>query len=349
MPLTLGLIERFIFLDLNVGPGPLLDVFSAIGFRSVRAAATLGIFGALEQRPQSAGALARTLRTDARATLLLLRALDALGYVERKGSRYTNTTMTRKWMLPDSATSMAPGLEFWGTTLDTLWQGLEQVVRDGRPAVDFYPWLAERPATLLAFQQWLAAVAHTLTGEIVARVKLPPGARRLLDAGGGHGYYSIAFCRRHARLAATVLDYPSALEVARQVIAEEKMEQRIALAEGDLLRDPFGADYDVVLLFNVVHGHSPEQNRLLLQKAAAALNTGGRVVILDQLAGKAPTRSMEAMTSLLSLGFFQLVGAQAYSFKQIAGWLAETGFTESRQMRLYSAPASSVVVATKGS
>jgi SAM-dependent methyltransferase len=114
------------------------------------------------------------------------------------------------------------------------------------------------------------------------------------------------------------------------------------------LRDSFGSGYDAVLLFNVIHGHSPEHNRLLLQKAAAALNPGGRVVILDQIAGKAPTRTMEAMTNILALGFFQLVGAQAYSYKQIASWLAEMGFIRSRQMRLFTAPGNSLVVATKG-
>ena len=112
MPLTPSVIERFIFLDLNVGPGPLIDVISAIGFRSVWAASNLGVFDALEKHPQSAAALARTLGTDARATLLLLRAVGALGYVERKGSRYANTAMTRKWMLPGSATNIAPGLDF---------------------------------------------------------------------------------------------------------------------------------------------------------------------------------------------------------------------------------------------
>jgi SAM-dependent methyltransferase len=347
MPITPNALERFIFLDLNIGPGPMIDVFSAIGFRSVRAASNLGIFDALEKRPQGAAALARTVGTDARATLLLLRALDALGYVELKGSRYANTAMTRKWMLPDSMTTMAGGVDFWGTTLETLWTRLEQSIRDGRPEVDFYRWLAERPATLEAFQQWLAAVAHTLAGEIVARVRLPSGARRLLDAGGGHGYYSIAFCRRHPGLSATVLDFPLALDVARRVIVGEKMEQRVALQEGDLLRDSFGTGYDAVLLFNVIHGHSPEQNELLLQEAAAALNPGGRVVILDQIAGRAPTRTIEAMTNIMALGFFQLVGAQAYSFKQIASWLDETGFIRSRRVRLFSSPASSLVIATK--
>src|SRR6188508_1408209 len=113
MPLTPNAFEQFIYLNLNLGPGPLMDIFSAIGFRTVWAASNLGVFAALEERPQGAAALARTVGTDARATLLLLRALDALGYVERKGSRYANTAMTRKWLLPGSATNMAPGLDFW--------------------------------------------------------------------------------------------------------------------------------------------------------------------------------------------------------------------------------------------
>jgi hypothetical protein len=48
------IIERFIYLDLNVGPGPLMDVFWAVGFRSVRAASNLDVFDALAKRPWGA-------------------------------------------------------------------------------------------------------------------------------------------------------------------------------------------------------------------------------------------------------------------------------------------------------
>ena len=348
MPLVLSPIEQLLFVQLNAGPAPLLDVFAAVGFRSVWAASKLGVFEALAPEPLTATAVATQIGADRRAVFLLLQVLDGLGYVERKGARYANTALTRKWMLASSATSMAAGLDFWGTTLATLWQDLEGTIRAGHPAVDFYRWLEDHPATLAAFQQWLAASAHQTASEIAARIRLPRNARRLLDAGGGHGYYSVAFCRRHPRLAATVLDFPAALESARQTIAAEQMEGRMAVQAGDLLHDSFGSGYDAVLLFNIIHGHTPAQNAELLRKAAAALNPGGRVVIMDQLAGRAPTRGTQALSSILAFSFFQLVGAQIYPFAQVAGWLQTAGFGPARRMTLFTNPLSSLVTATRG-
>lgn len=347
MPLLLSPAEQFIFLHLNAGPGPLMDVFAAVGFRSVWAASRLGVFEALEAGPLPAPALAARLGTDRRATFLLLQVLTGLGYVERQGQGYANTAMTRKWMLASAPTSVAASFDFWGTTLADLWQDLEGAIRAGGPAVDFYSWLEAHPATLAAFQHWLGAAARQTAGEIAARVRLPRRARRLLDAGGGHGYYSVAFCRRHPRLAATVLDFPAALVAARQTIAAEQLADRMTVQEGDLLRDAWGEGYDGVLLFNILHGHTPAQNGALLRQAAAALHPGGRVIILDQLAGKAPTPGTQAMSSLLALSFFQLVGAQIYPFAQVADWLTAAGFGDVRRMTLFTNPISSLVVATK--
>jgi SAM-dependent methyltransferase len=306
------------------------------------------VFEALAAGPLTPAAAATRLAADQRATFLLLQTLEGLGYVKRVGASYANTAATRKWLLANSPTSMAAGLEFWGMVLTTLWQDFEGTIRHGRPAVDFYGWLEAHPATLAAFQQWLRASAHQTAGEIARRVSLPPTARRLLDAGGGHGYYSVAFCRRYPGLAATVLDFPSALDSARATIAAEHMAGRVTVAAGDLLRDPFGSGYDAVLLFHVIHGHTPEQNVALLKKAAAALQPGGRVVILDQLAGSAPTRASRALGSVLAFSFFQLVGAQTYSFSQITGWFQAAGLGEARKMTLLTSPVSSLVMATKG-
>ena len=40
------------------------------------------------------------------------------------------------------------------------------------------------------------------------RMPVPDGARDMLDIGGSHGYLSVAVCRRHPELRATVLDLP---------------------------------------------------------------------------------------------------------------------------------------------
>jgi hypothetical protein len=48
----------------------------------------------------------------------------------------------------------------------------------------------------------------TFTERVGGALALPPRARSLLDVAGGHGEFSMALCRRHAGLSATIVDLP---------------------------------------------------------------------------------------------------------------------------------------------
>ncbi len=121
----------------------------------------------------------------------------------------------------------------------------------------------------------------------MAKVRLPAQARRLLDV-GGHGRYALALCRRYPSLSAVVFDAPQALEAARAGIAEAHLAERVTTQAGNFLEDGLGSGYDVALLFNIVHGLTPEQNTALLRRAASALNPRGIVVVAEQVSSRAP-------------------------------------------------------------
>ena len=76
--------------------------------------------------------------------------------------------------------------------------------------------------------------AHLATPEIVRRVRLSAGARQMLDIGGSHGYYSVAFCREYPALQATILDLPQAIEHAAPLLAREGMGERVVYRAGGL-------------------------------------------------------------------------------------------------------------------
>src|SRR3546814_18191010 len=59
---------------------------------------------------------------------------------------------------------------------------------------------------------------------------------------------------------------------------------RISDWSSDVCSSDLGQDYDVALLFNIIHGIQPDKNSELLTKVARALVPGGLIVILDQLA-----------------------------------------------------------------
>ena len=166
----------------------------------------------------------------------------------------------------------------------------------------------------------------------------------MIDLGGGHGLYSIGFCRNNPALSAVVFDWPSAREVACETIQSAGMEQRVRFQEGDLWRDDFGSGYDVALLFQVVHMYSPEQNIQLLKKAWQALAPGGRVVINDQVAIEATGSLARVMARLEGLELLNSVNGRTYPPKEIERWLVEAGFTQPSSMLLRNTPGLGVVV-----
>ncbi|MEU4805394.1 methyltransferase [Actinosynnema sp. NPDC023587] len=331
MPLTLPPGE---------GPPSFPDLLTTAGYRAMAAALRLGAFAALAGGPLSGPDLAAALGTDPRGTGLLADALVAFGYLEHAEDGYANTAMTTKWL---SGNGYSQVDRFWSTVLFESWDGLEESVRTGRPALDFYRWLAERPETLARFQGMLSGMADTIVPEAVEVV---PVGGRLLDLGGGHGKYAIGLCAAHPGLRATVVDLPDALAVGGRAVADAGLTDRITLREGDYDEIDLGAGYDTALLFNVVHGRTAEANRALLARVAAAVRPGGAVVLLEQDEHSTDPAS-DVFARVFSLNLFHGQGGQVYAAEEVRTWLAGAGFPDTTTHPLRSAPGQSLIIGRK--
>ncbi len=347
MPVIPNFIERLTLLKLNQGPGLMLDFLGAQAFRVVCVAVKLGVFEALSGGPLTAAETGRQIKADERGTTLLLEALKALGYVRKKDERYVNTPMTVKWLLRGSPTSFAGGIPFFESMVFDRWGHLDESIRRGKPALYGYDWADQQPGRWRIYEEGMIAVARMAADEVIGKAKLPNTARRLLDVGGGHGLYSIKFCRRYPALSATVFDLPQALEVARETITAERMGVRVTVQEGDFWIDDLGTGYDVVLLFNVVHAHPPDKNTELLRKVAGALNERGLMVIMEQIVDNAPGPTAKALARLQALNYFNDLDAQTYAFDEIVSWITKVGFANPRGINLRKTPGFGLVLGTK--
>jgi cyclopropane fatty-acyl-phospholipid synthase-like methyltransferase len=208
-------------------------------------------------------------------------------------------------------------------------------------------WFDQQPGRWKDYQAMMMGMAGVCAGEIVSHVRPPSTVERLIDLGGGHGLYSIAFCREYPGLSATIFDWPQARDVAIETIRSQGMTERVVFKEGDFWEDDFGSDYDVALLSQIVHMYSPEKNVQLLTKVRNALAPNGYVVIGDQIAVEAPSRFARLMARLLSLELLNSVNGQMYAPEEIEGWLLEAGFTSPSSALSRRIPGFGVVVATK--
>ncbi|GAA1352266.1 class I SAM-dependent methyltransferase [Saccharothrix algeriensis] len=329
-------------LHLEPGDGPpsFPDLLAAAGYRALAAALRLDVFGALARGPLPVADLAARLGADPRGTGLLAEALAAFGYLEHGADGYANAAATQEWLA-------GPGYRevdrFWSAVLFESWDGLEDSIRSGKPARDFYGWLAERPGTLARFQGMLSRHADTIAPEVT---ELVPVGDRLLDLGGGHAKYAIRLCARHPGLRATVVDLPDALAVGSGAVTDAGLSARVTLRPGDYDELDLGAGYDTALLFNVVHGRTADANRVLLRRVADAVRSGGAVVLLEH-DEHSEDRASDAFARVFSLNLFHGQGGQVYPGAEIGGWLAEAGFTDLATHPLRTSPGQSLIVARK--
>ncbi len=311
------------------------------------AAVRTGITARIGTAHASAAEVAADLGLDPLPTRLLLDCLRSAGYARVRGGRYRLTRRARCWLDPASplsvATYVAGVADYWA-----WWEGLEQSVRAGTSSGSH-----QAPPDDPYWSRYIGGqleLARLSAAEVARKLPLPEpaaggGARTLLDIGGGHGWYSACFCRRHPGLTATVLDLPGSTAVGRQVIARAGLADRVRFRDGDAVTADLGAGYDAVLCFNLVHHLAPDDAAALFRRVGQAVRPGGIVAVLDVFAG--PGRRAAAHADVLALFVYLSSGAQGHSTGQLAGWLAEGGFGPAREVRVLRVPGLTLRVAQK--
>ena len=294
----------------------------------------LGVFEALREEPLDASRVAERCGLDARGTHKLLFALAGAGYVEETDGRYALVPVARKWLLADSPSSLADKLLLQFHEWDWV-ERAEDYVRTGEP-LELHASISAEEWPI--YQRGMRALAGAAAAETARRLRVPRGARDMLDIGGSHGYFSVALCRRHDTLSATVLDLPEAVEHAATILAAEGMGERVVHRAGDALSDDLGTDaYDVVLIAQLVHHFSDEQNRELAARVARALRPGGVFAILD--AFRSPSAKDAGQAGALLDFYFALTSQSGtWSPEEMASWQRAAGLKPRRPIRFRTVP-----------
>jgi SAM-dependent methyltransferase len=326
-------------------PDPFLDTFTGlIAARAVTTAAILGVFEALHERPCSAAELAERLRLDPLGAEVLLTALTTLGYLESQAGGVCNSPVTERLLVRSSPESIAT---FAGPQGDLHWQVLDllpDAIRSGRR----YAMHDERHGEGDRWDAYIRGLYEISRPEHDANAALVPieDPRRLVDVAGGHAAFSMAMCRRHSALAATVIDLRPSVAVGRRIVAEEGYADRVSFREGDVFDVGLGEDIDVVSIFNLVHHLPEERDRELCRMAGEALRPGGCLVIGDS-ARPEPGEPVSEHGAISSLLFYAWSHSRNFTPSEIRAWMEEAGFRDVSTHRNERSPWRVVMVAQR--
>ncbi len=188
-----------------------------------------------------------------------------------------------------------------------LWARLPQIMRKGPEIFEKGPFFEE-------IIQCMAENARCGMLQETVRIVMENidfgSIKKMLDLGGGHGIYTIAFAKLNKNLQAFVFDLPPVTEKTKEFIKKYGA-SNVDVIPGDFFKDEIGIGYDLVFSSFNPGGKVPS----LLPKIAEALNPGGIFItrqVLDEKMKSSPLLSLD-----WNLWTFEDVkkGGSGYSFE----------------------------------
>lgn len=313
----------------DVSPEPILRLAS--GFMAAKhlfAASELGLFEAMCDGPATIDALAARTGLTPRAARISADAMVALGILERDGDRYRNGPAADQYLSGRSPADLRPLLRFWDTISYPAWESLAQALGSGPPSEIFELDDGQQEIVSAGIEAILAGPANAL-----ANVVDFGEHARLLDVGGGTGSWSIAAARRNVHLRATIVELPTVAEIAGKRIAEAGLADRLTAVAGDVMSGDLPSGHDVILVANLVHYWSPEDNVALLRRIRAAAPDGARLLMADFWTD--PTHTQPVQAALMAGEFaVHLKDGDVYSVEEAQTWLPKAGWRFEKHVQL---------------
>ena len=300
----------------------------------LRAAIKLDLFSLLEPGSLSHGELTRRVGAAPRYLQAFLDSCVALGLLEKQDGRYRNSAAADSFLIKGKQQYVGDLILHITNHWDG-WGHLDELVREGKTLLPFETGYVDVPTYWTDYmmgQHNRAAAGQS--HHLVQNADLT-GKQKMLDLGGGAASYSIALCAANPELHAVVLDRKEPLDLAKGLVAEHGLENRITLLEGDFNQIDLGRDYDVVLISGVVLIKSEEDCRGVFKLAWDALKPGGMVIVQDFMrVDHSPERSfMDILMDIYVLIAFD-PGASDRFGDELAGWLQDSGFDDPKLVPL---------------
>ena len=281
---------------------------------------------------KSCKVIARKLRTDLRATEMILNALVSLEFLRKIGEVYRNTAISNRYLVKGSQLYQGDRIHHFHNMWD-CWSKLNVAIKTGKPTAYDNAEEEVDEKRLREFIRAMHNIGVVQAGEICEELHLKK-YRSLLDLAGGQGTYAVRFVKENPKMKAVVFDLPEVIKITRDHIKESGMKGKVAAKAGDCLKDSFGKElYDIVFVSNLLHIYKPGENRKILKKCWDSLLKKGIVVIQEFVLNSAKTQPL--FGTLFSLNM--LMGTHrgsSYSYVEMKEWLKDVGFKNIKKVNL---------------
>jgi len=312
-------------------PSPITELIEAFrGSKAMFAAVSLGVFDALDHKPQSVNALAEELHVKADPLGRLLDACVGLELLRRHGADYENEPVASTYLCRSSAQTLTGYILYSNDVLFRLWAHLENAIREGTPRWEqefgvegsIFDHFFRTEEAKETFVQGMHGLGILSSPKVAGAFDLSR-FRRMVDLGGASGHLAIAACERNPDLRAVVFDLPEVIEAARVYARSSMAALRIETMAGDFFSDEL-PEADFFALGRILHDWPEDKIRRLLAKIYGRLPAGGGILLAEKLLYE--DKSGPVSAQLQSLNMLICTEGRERTLPEYRSLLEEAGF-----------------------
>ena len=300
----------------------------------LRAGIKLGVFDLLENEMLTSGEVAERISAASEYVHAFLDSCSVLDLLEKHGDKYINAPLASKFLVVGKKEYVGDHA-LHHTNTWALWGRLDEIIKEGKTQLPYETGYVDAPTYWANYM--MGQHNRATSGQayyLVENLNLQ-GRQKLLDLGGGTASYSIALCVANPQLRAVVIDHKEPLSIARPLVKEHDLEDRISLLEGDLFAAPLERDFDAALISGVVLIKSERDCRRLFEIAYHSLLPGGLIIVQDYMrVDYSPERiKLDTLENMyVKLAFDP--DAEDRDGELVASWLGEAGFETPKMIPL---------------
>ncbi len=295
----------------------------------LHAANRLDIFNLLDGQSKDLDTLTKETDADRRCLGALLSALVSIDFLDRNGDTFMNNEFSQTF-LTSSSKFYQGGIVYMFENWYEAWGGLYNTVKTGKPSALMHQEYSDEETR--NYMMGMHNRALSQSGVLTDMFDLS-GKKQLMDVGCGPSTFAVKFCERYDGLNAVAMDREQNLKIAKEIVDQYGMQDRVELRPGDYNTDSLGTGNDAMLLSSMTNQESPENIKKLLQKCYDSMNKDGVIMIQEQLL-HADKKGPELAALIGVNQVINTVAGSSYSTAEMEEILREVGFVDisSKQM-----------------
>jgi ubiquinone/menaquinone biosynthesis C-methylase UbiE len=315
----------------------ILYLHGASAFQLLHAGIELNIFKYLNNhKSMSLEEITKYIKLMPQPVRTLMFGLTALGLVLKSNDKYNNCNMieemfrTKEYGLFKKMTLIQAHIMYLGQAdyVKSLKQnknvGVERYSGNGKT---IYERIKDNQKLKNTFYDYMEAYSAYALPHLLKRLDLSE-VKSVLDVGGGGGNNAITIAKKYPHLKVNLFDITTAKSTALKKIESNHMKDRIVFYEGDMFKDEFPNNQDMVMFIHQLVIWGIEENKSLLKKAYNSLKVGGKVIVFSSIANDEENGPL--MTGLDTV-YFRAVAAgngMIYPWKDYEKIMLEVGFSK---------------------